>query len=46
VPRTASGKVMELAVRHVIHGRTVANVELISNPQALQQYRDRPELQS
>ena len=44
VPRTRSGKITELAVREVVHGRTVRNVEAIANPQALDQFRDRPEL--
>jgi acetoacetyl-CoA synthetase len=45
VPRTLSGKIVELAVRDVIHGREVKNTEALANPEALDQYRDRPELQ-
>ncbi len=44
VPRTLSGKVVELAVREVVHGRPVHNTAAIANPHALDQYRDRPEL--
>jgi len=46
IPRTRSGKIVELAVRDVIHGRPVKNVEALANPEALEQYRDRPELQT
>ena len=44
IPRTKSGKIVELAVRNVVHGRPVKNVEALSNPEALEHYRDRPEL--
>ncbi len=44
IPRTLSGKVSELAVRDVIHGRTVRNVHSLANPEALDLFRDRPEL--
>ena len=43
-PRTRSGKITELAVRDVIVGRPIANVEALANPEALEQFRDRPEL--
>ena len=43
-PRTRSGKIVELAVRDVVHGRPVKNVEALANPQALDDYRDRAEL--
>jgi len=46
IPRTRSGKIVELAVRNVIHGRPVKNVEALANPEALAQYRDRPELKA
>ena len=46
IPRTKSGKIVELAVRHVIHNREVRNLEALANPSALDEYRDRPELQS
>jgi acetoacetyl-CoA synthetase len=46
IPRTKSGKIVELAVRDVIHGREVRNREALANPEALDQFRDRVELQS
>jgi len=45
IPRTKSGKIVELAVREVIHGREVKNKEALANPEALEFFRDRPELQ-
>jgi acetoacetyl-CoA synthetase len=44
IPRTKSGKIVELAVRDVIHGRPVKNVEALANPEALEQFRNRQEL--
>jgi acetoacetyl-CoA synthetase len=44
IPRTRSGKIVELAVRDVIHGREVRNLEALANPEALEQFRGRPEL--
>ena len=44
IPRTISGKITELAVRDVVHGRAVKNVEAIANPSALELYRGIPEL--
>jgi acetoacetyl-CoA synthetase len=44
IPRTRSGKIVELAVREVVHGRPVRNREALANPEALDQYRDRAEL--
>ncbi|MEZ5773919.1 MAG: acetoacetate--CoA ligase [Hyphomicrobiaceae bacterium] len=44
IPRTKSGKITELAVRDVIHGRTVKNKEALANPEALDLFRDLPEL--
>ncbi len=46
IPRTKSGKIVELAVRNVVHGRPVKNVEALANPEALAHYKDRPELRS
>jgi acetoacetyl-CoA synthetase len=46
IPRTKSGKIVELAVRNLIHGRPVANREALANPEALEHFRDRPELRS
>ncbi|CAI8909608.1 acetoacetate--CoA ligase [Pseudomonas sp. IT-P218] len=45
IPRTISGKVVELAVRNVVHGQKVKNTDALANPQALEQFRNRPELQ-
>jgi len=44
IPRTKSGKIVELAVREVVHGRPVKNSEALANPEALELFRDRPEL--
>ena len=46
IPRTRSGKLTELAVRDVVCGQPVRNTEAIANPEALEQFRDRPELAS
>jgi acetoacetyl-CoA synthetase len=44
IPRTKSGKITELAVRDVIHGRQVNNKEALANPEALNYYKNIPEL--
>ena len=44
IPRTKSGKIVELAVRDVVHGREVKNREALANPEALEHFRDRAEL--
>jgi acetoacetyl-CoA synthetase len=44
IPRTKSNKIVELAVREVVHGRPVKNVEALANPEALEYFRNRPEL--
>jgi acetoacetyl-CoA synthetase len=44
IPRTLSGKIVELAVREVVHGRPVNNVDALANPDALNEFRDRNEL--
>jgi acetoacetyl-CoA synthetase len=46
IPRTISGKITEMAVRDVIHGRTVANREALANPQALDLYRGLEDLRT
>ena len=46
IPRTKSGKITELAVRDVVHGRQVKNKEALANPDALELYRDLPELRA
>jgi len=45
VPRTRSNKISELAVADVVNGREVRNTEALANPESLQQYRSRPELE-
>jgi acetoacetyl-CoA synthetase len=44
IPRTKSGKIVELALREVVHGRAVRNLEALANPEALEHFRGRPEL--
>ena len=44
IPRTISGKIVELAVRAVVHGEAVKNVDALANPAALDNFRDLPEL--
>lgn len=46
IPRTKSGKITELAVRDVVHGRGVKNKEALANPDALELFRDIAELQT
>ena len=45
IPRTISGKIVELAVRNVVHGRAVKNTDALANPEALAHFRDLPQLQ-
>jgi acetoacetyl-CoA synthetase len=44
IPRTKSGKITELAVRDIVHGRAVKNREALANPEALDLFRDLPQL--
>lgn len=46
IPRTKSGKIVELAVRNVVHGQPVKNIEALANPEALENFRNRDELRS
>ncbi len=46
IPRTRSGKIVELAVREVIHNRMVKNLEALANPEALDLYKDLAELKN
>ncbi|MBB3046996.1 acetoacetyl-CoA synthetase [Litorivivens lipolytica] len=46
IPRTISGKIVELAVRNVVHGEPVKNTDALANPEALGYFRNRPELMS
>ncbi|MEC9484119.1 MAG: acetoacetate--CoA ligase, partial [Halomonas sp.] len=45
IPRTLSGKIVELAVRNVVHGQPVKNQDALANPEALDLYSNLPELQ-
>lgn len=44
IPKTLSGKIVEIAVRNVIHGRPVTNTDALANPEALEQYKNINEL--
>ncbi len=44
IPRTRSGKIVELAVRNIVHGEPVKNVEALANPEALDLFRGHAEL--
>jgi acetoacetyl-CoA synthetase len=46
IPRTKSGKIVELAVRNVVHGQPVKNVEALANAEALDHFRERAELKN
>jgi acetoacetyl-CoA synthetase len=46
IPRTRSGKIVELAVRNVVHGQPVKNMEALANPEALEHFRNRDELRA
>lgn len=45
IPRTKSGKIVELAVREIVHGRPVKNKEALSNPESLHFFEAIPSLQ-
>ncbi|WP_424946962.1 acetoacetate--CoA ligase [Candidatus Spongiihabitans sp.] len=45
IPRTLSGKIVELAVRDMVHGDEVKNTQALANPEALEHFRDLPALQ-
>ena len=44
IPRTKSGKIVEIPVRDIVHGKQVKNKEALANPEALDFFKDRPEL--
>lgn len=46
IPRTISGKIVEIAVRQVVHGQTVNNLQSLANPSALDYFKNREELTS
>ncbi len=45
IPRTKNGKITEIAVSKIVHGESVDNLEALDNPEALELYRDLPQLQ-
>ncbi len=44
IPRTLSGKIVELAVRNIVHGEAVRNVDALANPEALAYFKNIPEI--
>ncbi len=46
IPRTVSGKIVELAVRNIVHGKPVKNVDALANPESLEFFKDLRELES
>jgi acetoacetyl-CoA synthetase len=46
IPKTRNGKISELAVAAVINGDPIKNAEALANPESLDLFRNRPELQS
>ena len=46
IPRTKSGKITEIAVRDLVHGREIKNTEALANPEALDYYRGLQELRT
>lgn len=46
IPRTISGKIVEIAVRQTVHGQAVNNLDSLANPQALEYYKNREELKT
>ena len=46
IPRTRSGKITELAVRDIVHGKKIKNIEALSNPAALELFKDLSELKN
>ena len=46
IPRTKSGKIVELAVKNTIEGNTIKNIEALSNPDALEQFKNLKELRN
>lgn len=45
IPRTMNGKIVEIAVRQVVHGQAVTNLQSLTNPQSLEGFKNRPELE-
>ncbi|MDP3641469.1 MAG: hypothetical protein Q8R43_03455, partial [Alphaproteobacteria bacterium] len=45
IPKTRSGKIVELAVRNIIHGEDIKNMQAIANPESLEFFKNVSELQ-
>ena len=46
IPRTKSGKIVEISVRDIVHGREIKNKESLANPEALEFFKNREEISS
>ena len=46
IPRTRNAKLAEIAVRQAVHGEDIGNTSALANPEAIEEFRDRPELQA
>lgn len=44
IPRTVSGKIVELAVKNTVEGKPVKNIDALANPEALNEFKNRAEL--
>ena len=44
IPKTKSGKIMELAVKQIINGKKIDNIEALSNPECISEYQKNKEL--
>ena len=44
IPRTKNGKIVELAVKNIIEGIEIKNIEALANPKVLEQYKNLKEL--
>ena len=45
IPRTKNGKIVELAVKNIIEGNKIKNIQALANPNALKQYKNLKELE-
>ena len=46
IPRTKNGKIVELAVKNIIEGNNIKNIEALANPNALKQYKNLKQLET
>jgi acetoacetyl-CoA synthetase len=44
IPHTMSGKIVELAIRQVVHHQKINNLQSLANPEALEYFKNRKEL--